>query len=180
MNVRTALLAVVALAAGCKPSLLPGTEIPSTSDTRAVYDVLQAYRTALEKRDPKAVLALVAPTYYDTAGTPEPGDDLDRAGLEASLAKDLPRTEGEKVDFTIRRIEVSGDEAVADRRGLVDPGGPLRGARGTRRPLERIPGTALWRYSPDTNFQAPSSLRSRSRLTSESRRGTIVLGVFTR
>ena len=114
MNVRTALLAVVALAAGCKPSLLPGTEIPSTSDTRAVYDVLQAYRTALEKRDPKAVLALVAPTYYDTAGTPEPGDDLDRAGLEASLAKDLPRTEGEKVDFTIRRIEVSGDEAVAE------------------------------------------------------------------
>ena len=114
MNVRTALLAVVALAAGCKPSLLPGTEIPSTSDTRAVYDVLQAYRSALEKRDPKAVLALVAPTYYDTAGTPEPGDDLDRAGLEASLAKDLPRTEGEKVDFTIRRIEVSGDEAVAE------------------------------------------------------------------
>ena len=114
MNVRTALLAVVALAAGCKPSLLPGTEIPSTSDTRAVYDVLQAYRTALEKRDPKAVLALVAPNYFDNAGTPEPADDLDRAGLEASLAKDLPRTEGEKVDFTIRRIEVSGDEAVAE------------------------------------------------------------------
>jgi hypothetical protein len=114
MNVRTALLALLALAAGCKPSLLPGTEIPSTTDTRAVYDVLVAYRSALEKRDPKAVLALVAPTYYDTAGTPEPGDDLDRAGLEASLAKDLPRTEGEKLEFTIRRIDVNGDEAVAE------------------------------------------------------------------
>lgn len=114
MNVRPALLALLALAAGCKPSLLPGTEIPETRDTRAVYDVLQAYRTALEKRDPKAVLALVAPTYYDTAGTPEPGDDLDRAGLEASLEKDLPRTEGQKLDFTIRKIEVAGDDAFAD------------------------------------------------------------------
>jgi len=113
-HLRTALLALLVLAAGCKPSLLPGTEIPSTPETRAVFDVLQAYRGALEKRDPKAVLALVAPSYYDTAGTPEPGDDLDRAGLEASLEKDLPRTEGEKLDFTIRRIEVNGDDAMVE------------------------------------------------------------------
>jgi hypothetical protein len=114
MSLRTALLVLVALAAGCKPSLLPGTEIPETKDTRAVYDVLLAYRAALEKRDPNAVLALVAPSYFDNGGTPEPGDDLDRAGLEASLQKDLPRTEGQKVDFTIRKIEVSGDDAVAE------------------------------------------------------------------
>ncbi len=114
MNLRTALLALLVAASGCKPNLLPGTEVPSTSETRPVYDVLLAYRSALERRDPKAVLALVAPTYYDTAGTPEPGDDLDRAGLEASLEKDLPRTEGEKIDFTIRRIDVNGDDAMAE------------------------------------------------------------------
>ena len=114
MNLRTALLAALALAAGCKPSLLPGTEIPATADTRAVYDVLLAYRSALEKRDPKAVLALVAPSYYDTAGTPEPADDLDRAGLEAALEKDLPRTEGDRVQFTIRNIVVDGDDAQAE------------------------------------------------------------------
>src|SRR6266568_6161214 len=114
MNVRTAVLALLALAAGCKPSLLPGTDVPESRDTRAVYDVMQAYRAALEKRDPKAVLALVAPTYFDTAGTPEPGDDLDRAGLEASLEKDLPRTEGQRVELTIRKIEVNGDDAVVE------------------------------------------------------------------
>ena len=114
MSLRTALLVLVALAAGCKPSLLPGTEIPETKDTRAVYDVLLAYRAALEKRDPNAVLALVAPSYFDNAGTPEPADDLDRAGLEASLAKDLPRTEGQKIDFTIRKIDIRGDEAVVE------------------------------------------------------------------
>jgi hypothetical protein len=114
MNLRAALLVILALAAGCKTSLLPGTEIPETRDTRAVYDVLLAYRAALEKRDPNAVLALVSPRYFDNGGTPEPGDDLDRAGLEASLLKDLPRTEGQKIDFTIRRIEVNGDDAVAE------------------------------------------------------------------
>jgi hypothetical protein len=114
MSLRTALLALLALAAGCKPSLLPGTEIPETRDTRAVYEVLAAYRTALQNRDPKAVLALVAPNYFDNAGTPEPADDLDRAGLEASLEKDLPRTEGERLEFTIRKIQVSGDDAFAE------------------------------------------------------------------
>jgi hypothetical protein len=114
MSLRTALLALLALAAGCKPSLLPGTEIPETKDTRAVYEVLAAYRTALQNRDPKAVLALVAPSYFDNGGTPEPADDLDRAGLEASLQKDLPRTEGERLEFTIRKIQVSGDDAFAE------------------------------------------------------------------
>ena len=114
MSLRTALLALLALAAGCKPGLLPGTEIPETRDTRAVYDVMQAYRAALEKRDPKAVLALVAPNYFDNGGTPEPGDDLDRAGLEASLERDLPRTEGQRVEFTIRKIEITGDDATVE------------------------------------------------------------------
>ena len=115
MNARTPLLALAALAlAACSPPRIPGTEIRSTPDTRAVYDVVQNYRVALEKRDTKAILALVAPNYYDTNGTPDPSDDLDRAGLEASLEKDLPRTEGLKVDFTIRRIEVDGDDAQVE------------------------------------------------------------------
>jgi hypothetical protein len=114
MSLRNALLALLALAAGCKPSLLPGTEILDTRDTRAVYDVLAAYRAALVARDPKAVLALVAPNYFDNAGTPEPADDLDRAGLEASLEKDLPRTEGQRVEFTVRNIQIKGDDAFVE------------------------------------------------------------------
>ncbi len=115
MKIRTALLALAALAAvGCSPHLIPGTNIESTKDTRAVYDVVLAFRQAMEKRDVPAVLALVSPTYFDTAGTPDPADDLDRAGLEASLAKEFARTDGVKLDVTIRRIEVVGDEAQAE------------------------------------------------------------------
>lgn len=114
MTVRTALLALAAALAACAPKHIPGTEIPNTADTRAVYDVVQKYREALEKRDVPGILALVAPRYYDTAGTPDPSDDLDRARLEASLAQDLPKAESVKLDFTIRRIDVKGDDAEAE------------------------------------------------------------------
>jgi hypothetical protein len=151
MSLRTVLLALLALAAGCKPSLLPGTEIPDTKDTRAVYEVLAAYRSALEKRDPQAVLALVAPNYFDNAGTPEPADDLDRAGLEASLAKDLPRTEGQRIEFTIRKIQISGDDALAeifyDSYYRVKAGSaivPRRDSDVSRLHLKRIDG--VWKF----------------------------------
>jgi hypothetical protein len=115
MNARTALLALLAaLAAACAPRLIPGTEIRATSENRAVYDVVLKYREALEKRDVAGVLALVSPAYYDTAGTPDPADDLDRARLEASLNQELPKADSVKLDFTLRRIEVSGDEAQAE------------------------------------------------------------------
>lgn len=104
----------VALCAGCRPSRIPGTEIESTKDTRAIFGVIQSYREAMERKDAPAVLALVAPDYYDTAGTADPSDDLDRARLEAAVTDDLARTESVKLDLTVRRIDVKGDTAEAE------------------------------------------------------------------
>lgn len=115
MNVRTALIALAALAAAaCEPRRIPGTEIASTPDTRAVYDAVEQYRQAFEKHDVNGILTLVAPGYYDTAGTPDPADDLDRARLEESLKAELPKADSLKVEFTIRRIDVRGDDAQAE------------------------------------------------------------------
>ncbi len=114
MNVRTALLTLAALAAACAPPRIPGTEIPSNPDTRAVYDVVAKYRQALENRDVQGILALVSPAYYDTAGTPDPADDLDRARLEKSLSEELPKADNLRVNFTLRRIDVKGDDAQAE------------------------------------------------------------------
>lgn len=100
--------------AACTPSRIPGTEIESTKDTRAIFGVVQAYRQTMENRDAAAVMALVAPDYYDTAGTPDPSDDLDRARLAAALTDDLARAESVKLDLTVRRIEVKGDDAEAE------------------------------------------------------------------
>lgn len=115
MTTRTALLLLASLASlACSARRIPGTQIEESADSRAVFDVVQAYRTAMEQRDAAAVLALVAPTYFDTAGTPDPADDLDRGRLEASLAKDLALTEGMRIELTVRKIEVTGDNAEAE------------------------------------------------------------------
>jgi hypothetical protein len=115
MTTRTVLSLLGALSAlACSPRNLPGTDIRDTLDTRAIYDVVQAYRKAMEARDPKAVLALVADDYFDNGGTPDPSDDLDRARLEQALTADLARAEALRLDLTIRKMIVEGDRAEAE------------------------------------------------------------------
>jgi hypothetical protein len=114
MTTRQALLALALVSAACSPRRIPGTEIEATRDNEAIAGVVQAYRDAMEKRDADAVLALVAPTYYDAAGTPDPTDDLDRGRLEATLREDLAKAEGVRMEFTLRKIEVKGEEAFAE------------------------------------------------------------------
>jgi ketosteroid isomerase-like protein len=105
--------ALAALALACSPRLIPGTGLPDSADNRAVYAVVQAYRAAVERRDAPGVLALVSPRYFDDAGTPDPSDDLDYAGLSRALPADLARVSGLRVEMGVTRIEVRGDEADA-------------------------------------------------------------------
>lgn len=114
MNLRPlAALAAVTLAA-CTPSLIPGTDVRNTRENREVYGVIRAYAAALQTKDAAKVLALVAPDYFDGAGTPAPDDDLDRAGLERALATDLAKVDSLKLELGVKKIEVSGELAQAD------------------------------------------------------------------
>ncbi len=109
------LLLLLALAgAACSPALLPGTDIHDTKDTKAIFGVVQEYVRAMNARDAAAVLAQVAPDYFDDAGTPEPADDLDRGRLEKAIAEDLARVEATKLALTMRKIEVQDDTAFAE------------------------------------------------------------------
>jgi ketosteroid isomerase-like protein len=110
----TRLALLLALSAACAPSLLPGTDVKETKDTRAIYDVIQKWVDAMNARDVPAVLGVVAPDYFDDAGTPDPADDLDRGKLEKALGEDLARVEGSKLAVTIRRIDPTGDAATAE------------------------------------------------------------------
>jgi hypothetical protein len=109
---KTRLLALLAsgaaLAMGCAPRYLPGTEIRDTPDTRAIATLLETYRQDMEKRDAQAVLALTTPDYFDNSGTLDPADDIDRAGLEKRLAelKDLTDL---RLLLTLRGIQVTKD-----------------------------------------------------------------------
>ncbi len=107
------LLPLLVLTLACGPKFLQGTEIRDTPDTRAIANALEAYRQAMEKRDPQEVLALVAPNYFDNSGTPDPADDIDRAGLEKRL-EDLTNVLALRLQLTVRDIQVKGDQGRAE------------------------------------------------------------------
>ena len=113
MNVRIAVIAVLALAA-CGAHHIPGTQINDTPEARAVYGVIEAYRVAAERRDPEAILALVSTQYFDDAGTPDPGDDLDYAQLQKVLPERFRKVSAMRLGITVREIEVKGDRATAN------------------------------------------------------------------
>lgn len=107
------LLIAVAMLGGCSPKRIPGTEIRDSPDTRAVVDTIEQYRIATERRDPAAVMALVSPTYYDNAGTSDPGDDLDAERLQKRLAEDYAKLTWVSLEIAIKRIDIEGDRATA-------------------------------------------------------------------
>jgi len=110
---RAAATAALLLLLACSTVHLPGTDIPDVGDNRAIYDLLQRYRTAVERRDAPAVLELVSPSYFDDAGTPDPADDLDYAGLAKALPADLARVSGVRMDLALTAIQVDGEKATA-------------------------------------------------------------------
>lgn len=114
MTMRTVALLATLAAAACSPRLIPGTPIPSTADNRAVYGVLRTYAEGLQAKDAAAVLAVVAPDYFDSAGTPQPEDDLDRAALERALPADLAKVDSLRIQIAVKKIEVEGDRARAE------------------------------------------------------------------
>jgi ketosteroid isomerase-like protein len=109
-----AVLLLALAAAACSHQKLPGTDIRETKDTKAIYAVVEAYARAMNARDAAAVLAQVAPDYYDDAGTPEPADDLDRPGLEKALAESFAKVEAPRLSLTLRKIEAQDDTGFAE------------------------------------------------------------------
>lgn len=111
-----ATLAALALATACATGQIDGTSIPDTEDNRAIYDVVEAYREAVEQRDVKLIAALVSPRYFENSSTT--ASDEDDYGFEALREKVLPLLQDniKAVQYRIRltRIEVEGERGHAD------------------------------------------------------------------
>ncbi|MFZ5469837.1 MAG: DUF4440 domain-containing protein [Myxococcota bacterium] len=105
------LFALVAI--GCTPRRIPGTDLEDTEETRAILDVMEKYRAAVEARDAPGVLALVSESFADNAGTPALDDDRDFKRLREELPQDLSRVNDVRLEITVRKVEVSDTSARA-------------------------------------------------------------------
>ena len=77
MPVRGLFIAVAVLAVACTPKKIPGTELDDTDDTRAILDVMEKYRLALEQRDAQSIINLAHESFKDDGGSANPDDDYD-------------------------------------------------------------------------------------------------------
>ena len=107
-------LSALSFLAACAPKRIPGTEIVDNSDTRAILQVMEQYRSALENRDAAAIQALITKDFREDAGTPsEPEDDLTAANLGPYLENLFKQVQGTQVELDVRRVQVNKDVAAA-------------------------------------------------------------------
>jgi hypothetical protein len=114
---RSVFAGLVLLAAlGCGPKYIEGTEIEATEENREIFQTVELYRSAVERRDVEALKGLVSRKYFENGSTTDDSrDDYGAEGVEQRLLPKL-RDNVRKVEYRVllKRIAVDGDRAVAE------------------------------------------------------------------
>ncbi len=100
-----ALALTVLLVSACMPKKLPGTDIDDNTDTRAVLDVANRYRMAVEQKDAQAIIALADPSFRDDGGSASPDDDLDFKSLYTALPARFSRIDDVHLSMDVRKMD---------------------------------------------------------------------------
>src|SRR4051812_736637 len=78
-------LVLALLVAGCAHRNLAGTDIPETTDTKQLFDMVVTIGDAFEKRNADEVLKLVSSNYFEDNGTSQQEDDYGYAELKDKI-----------------------------------------------------------------------------------------------
>jgi len=108
LQMRVRLLSTLSLTMllACGARRIPGTDIEDNDDTRAILQVMEQYRAAIEARDAQGVLRLVSESFKDDGGTSNPEDRMNYADLQKKLPVELAKLDEVKLDLTVRKIEI--------------------------------------------------------------------------
>ena len=101
---------------GCQASYIPTTRVADNPENRAVYNVVMAYRRAMEQRDARVLKALISRKYFENSGTTERGDD--DYGYAQLLEKVLPKLKENikavHLRIMVTNIQIDGSRASAN------------------------------------------------------------------
>jgi hypothetical protein len=107
------LTTMVVLFAACGPASIPGTEIDDNPTNRSIYETVEAYRIAVEKKDVKVLSRLVSKEYFETAATTGKSDD--DYGYQEVLERLFPMLDENIKEvfykFEYKRIDLIGKAA---------------------------------------------------------------------
>lgn len=94
----------LSLISGCKPKLLPSSNVPATRENKKVIEFLEQYKAAVEKRSVEAVMELVAKDYHDNMGSEDPALYTNYLSLKEKLEKTLPRIQDIRLGLFVQHI----------------------------------------------------------------------------
>lgn len=104
------------LLVGCGAAMIPGTRVEDTPENRAIHEVVEAYRTAVEERDMERLQRLVSRRYYENSSTTDTTHD--DYGYDTVADKVLPKLRDniKKVQYRIvlRKVSIDGVRASAE------------------------------------------------------------------
>jgi hypothetical protein len=123
---------------GCKPDLIPGTQVEDSEENRKVLEFLTRYQAAMQARKADAVVTLCAADYYERNGNDDPKDDYNLDGLRDKLNDHFARTKEIVLEVYVQEI------ARAD--GLVKVA-----YRYNTRALVSFPSGDKWLTATDVN-----------------------------
>ena len=89
---------------GCKPKLLPGTQIEDIPENRSVLDFMVQYRDAVQSRSAEEVMNLLAEDYYEDMGTVKQEDDYGAEKLRRELQQNFERTAEIRLRVTVENV----------------------------------------------------------------------------
>jgi hypothetical protein len=113
MLARSLLLVTVLAAAACAPRKIPGTELDDNDDTRAILDVMEAYRLAVEHRDAQTIINLAHEGFKDDGGSANPDDDLSYKDLYTKLPERFKHWDDIRLEINVRKVEFTEDHEGA-------------------------------------------------------------------
>jgi hypothetical protein len=105
--------AVAAVASGCAARKIPGTDLDDNDDTRAILNVMERYRTAVEQKDSQTIIGLVSETFKDDGGSTDPDDDLSYKDLYTKLPARLQQLDDIRLELNVKKIEFTEDMSGA-------------------------------------------------------------------
>jgi len=110
------MVGLASLVSGCSPSQIPGTQVEDTAQNRSIYDVVEAYRKAMEGRDEEALRNMISRRYYENASTTDKSSD--DYGYDVLHERVIPKLRDniKKVQLRVllKKVTVDGDRAFAE------------------------------------------------------------------
>jgi len=89
--------------------MLPLSSVPSTKANREVMQFMEQYKNAIEQHSVTAVMNLVAPDFYESAGTSNSKDDYGYSKLEEKLQKAFERIKNITLRYHVQKIEYNNN-----------------------------------------------------------------------